>query len=194
MQLPCWKQNLALNPSLIDYNPDDLHQVYFTHLWDSWYSLQWLYSESSPTYDPENPSHAENHFCPEILHTICAHWPQNPDSFPGKNCWSRVTCRLPRAHGLVMIAQCVSRRSLSPLVSPQHCHFLALAPWSRWSKCPSMLCSSDCELWHMTERMLDLKGILKVILSSASQTFLLTTSEGKTHSSGYLPLQTRKQT
>lgn len=43
MQLRHWKQNLVLNPSLVNYNPNALHQVCFTHLlWDSWYSLQWL--------------------------------------------------------------------------------------------------------------------------------------------------------
>lgn len=52
--------------------------------------------------------------------------------------------------------------SMPLLVSPHHWHFLTLAPWSCWLECPSMSWSLGCELWHIPERMLELKGILKV--------------------------------
>lgn len=74
-QPPHWKQNLALNPSLVNYNPNALHQVCFTHLlWDSWYSCN-DYSESSLAYDPGNPPDTENHCCPEILHVVLCPFP-----------------------------------------------------------------------------------------------------------------------
>lgn len=126
----------------------------------------------------------------------CSHCSQN-QVFPlGEHCWFRATWSLPHPHGLAVWLHTSSPGwADAPGVSPQHCHFLVLIPWSCLLECPSRPCSSDCELWHMTERMLELKGILQIILPGASQTFLWTTRLRKKTQIAVntFSLQTRKQ-
>ena len=166
MQLPHWEQSLTLNPSLVDHNPGSLHQVYSSHFPPGlllFLAITWLWvlpdlRSWKPTWCWEsllsrNPAHTA---VPIFLSQI---------SPLRECCWPRVTWSLPHLHGLAdLMAQLFPRRSSGSWGFSQHCHFLAQVPWSCLLECPSMPCSSDCELWHMTERILELEGILKIIL------------------------------
>lgn len=60
-QLPHWKQTLALNPSLGNYNLNELHQDCFTPISSETFGIPCNdYSESSLAYNPGNLPDTEN--------------------------------------------------------------------------------------------------------------------------------------